>query len=165
MTVGLMAGAWRPCAGWKPTPEARMSCCMRKADCAKHKSAGGSGHAPHRQSDADACCAASERPDASPSLLTVVVPPTFVPLAGPFAEPPSVPARWFDFHLYRVLYQAFFRVVWCNFVVLKQIRNHEKTRNYTNKKLPAKLLTDLDIDVPSKRTKLRSEFFDLVRRV
>jgi len=96
MTVGLMAGAWRPCAGWKPTPEARMSCCMRKADCAKHKSAGGSGHAPHRQSDADACCAASERPDASPSLLTVVVPPTFVPLAGPFAEPPSVPARWFD---------------------------------------------------------------------
>jgi hypothetical protein len=96
LTVGLVAGAWRPCAGWKPTREARMSCCVRNAACSKHKAADGGGHAAHRQSDADACCAISERQDSSQPSLTIVLPPTFVALVGVFAAPPSVPARRVD---------------------------------------------------------------------
>ena len=98
LTVGLVAGAWRPCAGWKPTPEARMSCCLRKAACAMHKGTKGGAHVAHSQPAADACCAASERRETSQPALTVVVPPAFVPLAGVFAEPQRapIPARWTD---------------------------------------------------------------------
>ena len=97
LTVGLVAGAWRPCAGWKPTPEARMSCCLGKSACAMHKRGKPGGtHAGPSQSDADACCAASERQGSPQPLLTVVLPPTFVALVGRLAEPPSVPARWVE---------------------------------------------------------------------
>ena len=64
VTLGLLAGAWRPCAGWEATAEARMSCCLRKAACAKHKAANGGTSTIVAQAEADTCCAAAERPDA-----------------------------------------------------------------------------------------------------
>ena len=98
LTVGLVAGAWRPCAGWEATAEARMSCCTRKSACSKHKVANHAAQEALSQSGADACCAISERQDASQPSLTVVLPPTLAPLVGLFAEPPSIPARWVDRH-------------------------------------------------------------------
>jgi hypothetical protein len=59
------------CAGWAATPEARMACCAKGGDCPMHKSAQGSATA-ISQTDADGCCAASEREHSTPS-------PTFVP--------------------------------------------------------------------------------------
>ena len=98
LTVGLVAGAWRPCAGWEPTAEARMSCCVRKAACAMHKRGGHRVDSAVTQAAADACCAASERQDTSQPSLTVVLPPTLAPLGGLFAERPILPARWVDLH-------------------------------------------------------------------
>jgi hypothetical protein len=93
VTLGLLAGAWRPCAGWEATPEARMSCCLRKASCAKHKAPGHGAMTVVGQAAADSCCAVSERraPYQSPSVA--LAPPVFTPLVGLFAEPPSLPVR------------------------------------------------------------------------
>jgi hypothetical protein len=98
LATGLVAGAWRPCAGWKPTAEARMSCCIRNGACSMHKPSGNAAHAVHTQSDADACCAISDRQESQQPSFTVVLPPALAPLAGVFAEAPSVPIRWVDSH-------------------------------------------------------------------
>ncbi len=37
LTFGLMAGNAAICAGWMPTPEARMACCADGAECPMHK--------------------------------------------------------------------------------------------------------------------------------
>ena len=93
VTLGLLTGAWRPCAGWEATPEARMSCCLRKASCAKHKAASPDAVTIVGQADADTCCAASERPDPYQSPSVALAPPVFTPLVGLFAEPPVIPVR------------------------------------------------------------------------
>jgi hypothetical protein len=98
VTLGLLAGAWRPCAGWEATPEARMSCCLRKASCAKHKGASNTALTMARQAEADACCAASERPDPYQSPSVALAPPVFTPLVGLFAEPPIIPVRGVVWH-------------------------------------------------------------------
>ena len=98
VTLGLLAGAWRPCAGWEATPDARMSCCLRKVACAKHKAASGSAVTMVGQAEADTCCAASERPDPYQSPSVALAPPVFTPLVGPFAEAPSLPVRWVVWH-------------------------------------------------------------------
>jgi len=91
LAIGLLTGAWRPCAGWQATAEARMSCCLRKAACAKHKAAEDVPAAAVGQAEADRCCAASERPDAYQPPSAVIAPPIVMPLAGLFAEGPGVP--------------------------------------------------------------------------
>ena len=56
------------CAGWAPTPEARMACCV-DGSCPMHKDdshQSSSGHAVTQQ-QADSCCAASERQPSSQS--------------------------------------------------------------------------------------------------
>jgi hypothetical protein len=93
ITLGLLTGAWRPCAGWEATPEARMSCCLRKAACAMHKATGNGTIAAVVQADADACCAASDRPDAYQAPAVALAAPVFTPLIGLFAEPPTIPVR------------------------------------------------------------------------
>lgn len=93
LMAGLVTGAWRPCAGWEATPEARMSCCLRKAACAMHKGARDGAATTVEQTEADRCCAASERPDAYQPPPVVIAPPIVTPLAGLFAEGPSVPIR------------------------------------------------------------------------
>jgi hypothetical protein len=55
----LFAGNAAVCAGWTPSPEARMACCAEGNSCPMHK------HESHdsasvTQLDADRCCAATE---------------------------------------------------------------------------------------------------------
>jgi hypothetical protein len=98
LVAGLLAGAWRPCAGWEATAEARMSCCVRNAACAMHKVAKDGTAAAVTQAEADSCCAAAERPDGSQPSVTTVAPPTLTLLLGLFAEQPPVSAQWVDQH-------------------------------------------------------------------
>jgi hypothetical protein len=90
LALGLLAGAWRPCAGGQATPEARRACCIRHAACARHK-AGGSVGVPVSQTQAAACCAVSERPGAPqpPSTATVAI--TLAPLVALFSPMVLVP--------------------------------------------------------------------------
>jgi hypothetical protein len=58
MTAMLSAGNLAACAGWQPTPEARMACCTDEAACPMHASAA-QGSEPTRvltQTEADRCC-------------------------------------------------------------------------------------------------------------
>lgn len=98
LMAGLLTGAWRPCAGWQATAEARMSCCLRKAACAKHKAARDGAAVSVEQPEADRCCAASERPDAYQPPSAVIAPPIVTPLVGWFAERPGVPIRGIVWH-------------------------------------------------------------------
>ena len=70
----LCVGNVAVCAGWQATPEARMACCMNDTSCPMHKSEShhhGSNH--HvTQTQADSCCAGSERNDSATSQTTFV---------------------------------------------------------------------------------------------
>jgi hypothetical protein len=97
LTVGLVAGGWRPCAGWAPTPEARMSCCERTPMCSTHKRAGHGSRMAVSQSDADTCCAAAERRDTpQPSAPATVLAPAPVPVLALFQELPSASTIWVE---------------------------------------------------------------------
>lgn len=76
LCLGLVAGNIAVCAGWLPTPEARMACCT-DGECPMHKgdSATSSSHHVITQVQADACCASSERQQSSqstPSFISVI---------------------------------------------------------------------------------------------
>lgn len=75
-----------------------MSCCLRKASCAKHKAASNGAVTMVGQAEADTCCAASERPDPYQPPSVVLAPPVFTPLVGLFAEPPIIPIRGVVWH-------------------------------------------------------------------
>jgi hypothetical protein len=70
LTLALATGQVGVCAGWLPTPEARMACCSDES-CPMHKSKESGSTRVLTQADADSCCAASEQDDAtqSPSNL------------------------------------------------------------------------------------------------
>lgn len=79
LALALVAGQAGVCAGWMPTPEARMACCSEDGPCPMHKSE------PEdrstrvvTQAEADRCCAASEHEDSTPSQSNVAF---FVTLA------------------------------------------------------------------------------------
>ena len=69
------------CAGWAPTPEARMACCADGL-CPMHQSEpaepADAAHHGLTQAQADSCCAASEPDDPAPSQSPV---PVATPLA------------------------------------------------------------------------------------
>ena len=77
LTFGLMAGNAAICAGWMPTPEARMACCADGVECPMHK---GDSHRSLSgrvltQAQADSCCAAAEGQNSNqsnPSSVTVI---------------------------------------------------------------------------------------------
>ena len=75
-----------------------MSCCLRKASCAKHKAPSNGLATIVAQAEADTCCAASERPDPYQSPSVALAPPVFTPLVGMFAEPPILPDRGVVWH-------------------------------------------------------------------
>jgi hypothetical protein len=99
LTLGIIAGVWRPCPGWAATAEARMSCCDRMGMCPMRKPVR-DGSAPRvSQEDADTCCAAADRPESAPSSITVVAAPPVVPVLARLAEPPTVlPVAMADWH-------------------------------------------------------------------
>jgi hypothetical protein len=71
--VGGQAGV---CAGWQPTAKARMDCCSQGTDCPMQHGRDHSTASSFTQSDADRCCASSERShstqQASASLVAVI---------------------------------------------------------------------------------------------
>jgi hypothetical protein len=77
LAFGLMAGNVAICAGWLPTPEARMACCAEGRECPMHR--GDSHHSGSgrvlTQGQADSCCASSEAQNSNqsnPSFVTAI---------------------------------------------------------------------------------------------
>lgn len=94
LTFGLVAGNAAICAGWMPTPEARMACCADGAECPMHKgdSHGSASDRVLTQAQADSCCASSERENSSQSNPTFVSGITAAVLGVGIVLPASVPA-------------------------------------------------------------------------
>lgn len=91
LVVLLGAGNVAVCSGWQASAQARMDCCSQGTDCPMRHGDGHSTSSQLKQSDADRCCASSERSSAtqqtSMSLVAVVEPlRAFVTI-----EPPPAP--------------------------------------------------------------------------
>ena len=93
LTFGLMAGSPAICAGWMPTPEARMACCA-DGGCPMHK--GDSHHSGSgrllTQEQADSCCGSAEGQHSNQSNSPVVPAVTAAVLGVGVVLPASVPA-------------------------------------------------------------------------
>jgi hypothetical protein len=99
LALALVAGQAGVCAGWMPTPEARMACCSDDGPCPMHKSESEDG--PTRvisQAEADRCCAASEHEDSTPSqsnaafFVTLAV--ALTPIPGLLPAPEAHADTW-----------------------------------------------------------------------
>ena len=94
LSLALSAGNAAVCAGWAPTPEARMACCSKSGACPMHKGTShgsGSGRV-LTQAQADSCCASSEPEHSSQSNPTFVTAISSAVLGPAIVLPPSVPA-------------------------------------------------------------------------
>jgi hypothetical protein len=82
------------CAGWQSTPEARMDCCTDDCACPMHESRSDrSGSAKSvTQSEADSCCASSEREDSSPSNPSALASISNVVLGEAVVIPSPIPS-------------------------------------------------------------------------
>jgi hypothetical protein len=94
LAFGLVAGNAAVCAGWLPSPEARMACCADGADCPMHK--GDSHHSGSArvltQAQADSCCAAAEGQNSNKSNPSFVAAITAAVLGAGTVFPANVPA-------------------------------------------------------------------------
>lgn len=75
MVLVLVGGHLAACQGWLSTAEARMACCADEQECPMHKAGRHSSGPNHRisQSDADSCCATSERGESMPTSVKASV--------------------------------------------------------------------------------------------
>ncbi len=94
LIAALCAGNGAVCAGWLPTPEARMACCSEGDECAMHK---GDSHKSGServvtQVQADSCCASSEREDSTQPSPTFVAAITAAVVGPAIVLSASVPA-------------------------------------------------------------------------
>jgi hypothetical protein len=94
LTLGLMAGNAAVCAGWMPTPEARMACCADGVECPMHK---GDSHSPGSarvltQAQADSCCASAEGQNSNQSNPSFVTAITAAVLGVGVVLPANIPA-------------------------------------------------------------------------
>ena len=83
------------CAGWQPTPEARMACCKNGASCPMQKSEHRSdAQRTMTQAQADDCCAASSNQTDSPSAVStfMLANAAALPAIVAFVVPVAVPA-------------------------------------------------------------------------
>ena len=83
------------CAGWQATPEARMDCCTEDCTCPMHEGKSSDSSESGKaltQSDADSCCASSEREDSSPSNPSTVAPISNVVLGEAVVIPSPIPS-------------------------------------------------------------------------
>ena len=94
LALALSAGNVAVCAGWLGTPEARMACCSEGGECPMHKGDSPSSGSARvlTQTQADSCCASSERENSSQSSPTFVAAITSAVLGPPIVLPLSVPA-------------------------------------------------------------------------
>jgi hypothetical protein len=95
LTLALSTTSLGVCAGWLPTPEARMACCAEGGGCPMHKADPDKPAAPRvlTQAEADSCCASSEHDDsrqASPMSALIISPAV---LGAGLLLPPSLPTR------------------------------------------------------------------------
>ena len=94
LTLALSAANAAVCAGWMPSPEARMACCADGAECPMHKGdshRSGSGRG-LTQAQADGCCASSEGKKANQSNPSSVTPITVAVLGVGVVVPAPIPA-------------------------------------------------------------------------
>ena len=94
LTFALMAGNDAICAGWMPSPEARMACCADGCECPMHK---GDSHRSGServltQAQADSCCASSENKNSNQSSPTFVAVITAAVLGPANVLPANIPA-------------------------------------------------------------------------
>lgn len=89
LALGAGNAAW--CAGWMPTPDARMACCSDEASCTMHQSHSDTHDVGSKrvvsQAEADRCCAASEGDASVPSGSTVAFVVTLGLVIGPVPAP------------------------------------------------------------------------------
>jgi hypothetical protein len=73
VVLALAAGGPAVCAGWMPTPEARMACCSDERPCPMHTSESDQDGSTRlvTQAEADRCCATSEQDDSVPSSSNI----------------------------------------------------------------------------------------------
>ena len=94
LVLALTTGNAGICAGWAPTPEARMACCADEGACPMHK--GGAHHSKGAdlvtQAQADSCCAASEHDHSNQSSPTFVVVISSAVLGPGVVVPATTPA-------------------------------------------------------------------------
>lgn len=94
MSLVFVTGNAAVCAGWAPSPEARMACCAEAAACPMH-TVGSHGARSGRimtQAQADTCCASSERDHSSQPRTAAVASITSAVLGALIVLPASVPA-------------------------------------------------------------------------
>jgi hypothetical protein len=94
LSIALAAGQAAVCAGWMPTPEARMACCSEGGKCPMHKGdshSSGSERVP-TQAQADSCCASSEGRTSDQSNPTFAPAITAAVLGAWSVLPADVPA-------------------------------------------------------------------------
>jgi hypothetical protein len=89
-----LVGNVATCAGWMPTPEARMACCADGGECPMHK---GESHRSGServltQAQTDSCCASSERKNSNQSSPTFAAAITAAVLGSGIVLPDNVPA-------------------------------------------------------------------------
>ncbi len=101
LAVFISGGNVGLCAGWEVTAETRMACCVDGDVCPMHSSGNRSPTDSARvvsQAEADSCCAAGERDDASPAAKAAAgaIAPAVLPqsmLFPPLASPDDVSWR------------------------------------------------------------------------
>ena len=93
LAVLISAGNAAVCAGWVPTPEARMACCADN-DCPMHKGESQSSSSARviSQAQADSCCASAEHENSSQSSPTFVAAISNAVLGTGIVLPATVPA-------------------------------------------------------------------------
>jgi len=100
----LVGGHLAECQGWLATPEARMACCANEQECPMHKAGQHSSGSNHRtsQSDADRCCATSDRGESMPTSVkpNAVDSPALIPTISLGVSAP--PATWLNNSIQRV---------------------------------------------------------------
>jgi hypothetical protein len=92
LSLLLLGGNGVVCAGWAPTPEARMACCAEE-DCPMHEGRSDEFSSQHvvTQAQADACCAASERDQSDSTNPTVLAAISAAVLGAGVVLPASPP--------------------------------------------------------------------------
>jgi hypothetical protein len=94
LTLALSTGNAAVCAGWMPSPEARMACCAEGGEYPMHQ--GNSRRSESErvltQAQADSCCASSESGKSSQSRPTLVTAISDAVLGAAIVLAPSVPA-------------------------------------------------------------------------
>jgi hypothetical protein len=93
LSLALLAGNAAVCAGWAPTPDARMACCT-DGECPMHNgdSQGSASARAVSQAQADSCCASAEHKNPNQSTPTVVTAISNAVLGTAITLPAPVPA-------------------------------------------------------------------------